>query len=526
MQGPHALAALFQQGLVHHQQGQLEDARAAYERMLVLQPGHADALHMLGAMAMQSGEHALAVERISVSVHNNPRNATAYFNLGLALKALQRYEEAMVSFSQAIAIQPDYAQAWNNRGVVLQDQLRWDEAAQSYAGAIAAQPGFAQAHYNLGNALRALGRFEAALASYDTAITLQPGWAHALNNRGLALQELQRSAEAIESYDAAIANEPDYADAYWNKAIELLLCGDFAQGWAHYEWRWRRDTFSSRKRDFPQPLWLGDAPLNGKTVLLHAEQGLGDSIQFCRYARDVRALGAQVLLEVPRPLLALFATLEGPKQLLEKGSALPHFDYHCPLLSLPLALQTQLANIPSPSPYLASTAAQRELWQRRLGPPSKRRIGLVWSGNVRDKNDLQRSLTLNALLPHLPQSCEYICLQKELRPADQDAMQASSIRFFGAHIQDFSDTAALCDLVDLVISVDTSVAHLAGALAKPTWILLPYAPDWRWMLDRDDSPWYPSVRLYRQGNDRSWLPVLGRMAHDILGYAHSHIPNR
>ena len=526
MQGPHALAALFQQGLVHHQQGQLEEARAAYERMLVLQPGHADALHMLGAMAMQSGEHALAVERISVSVHNNPRNATAYFNLGLALKALQRYEEAMVSFSQAIAIQPDYAQAWNNRGVVLQDQLRWDEAAQSYAGAIAAQPGFAQAHYNLGNALRALGRFEAALASYDTAITLQPGWAHALNNRGLALQELQRSAEAIESYDAAIANEPDYADAYWNKAIELLLCGDFAQGWAHYEWRWRRDTFSSRKRDFPQPLWLGDAPLNGKTVLLHAEQGLGDSIQFCRYARDVRALGAQVLLEVPRPLLALFATLEGPKQLLEKGSALPHFDYHCPLLSLPLALQTQLANIPSPSPYLASTAAQRELWQRRLGPPSKRRIGLVWSGNVRDKNDLQRSLTLNALLPHLPQSCEYICLQKELRPADQDAMQASSIRFFGAHIQDFSDTAALCDLVDLVISVDTSVAHLAGALAKPTWILLPYAPDWRWMLDRDDSPWYPSVRLYRQGNDRSWLPVLGRMASDILGYAHSHIPNR
>ena len=526
MQGPHALAALFQQGLVHHQQGQLEDARAAYERMLVLQPGHADALHMLGAMAMQSGEHALAVERISVSVHNNPRNATAYFNLGLALKALQRYEEAMVSFSQAIAIQPDYAQAWNNRGVVLQDQLRWDEAAQSYAGAIAAQPGFAQAHYNLGNALRALGRFEAALASYDTAITLQPGWAHALNNRGLALQELQRSAEAIESYDAAIANEPDYADAYWNKAIELLLCGDFAQGWAHYEWRWRRDTFSSRKRDFPQPLWLGDAPLNGKTVLLHAEQGLGDSIQFCRYARDVRALGAQVLLEVPRPLLALFATLEGPKQLLEKGSALPHFDYHCPLLSLPLALQTQLANIPSPSPYLASTAAQRELWQRRLGPPSKRRIGLVWSGNVRDKNDLQRSLTLNALLPHLPQSCEYICLQKELRPADQDAMQASSIRFFGAHIQDFSDTAALCDLVDLVISVDTSVAHLAGALAKPTWILLPYAPDWRWMLDRDDSPWYPSVRLYRQGNDRSWLPVLGRMASDILGYAHSHTPKR
>ena len=519
MQGHHALAALFQQGLAHHQQGELEEAKVAYERMLALQPGHADALHMLGAMALQSGKHALAAQFISVAVANNPLNASAHFNLGLAFKALQRYEEAIVSFSQTIAIQPDYAQAWNNRGVLLQDQLRWDEAAQSYAGAIAAQPEFAQAHYNLGNALRALGQFEAALASYDTAIALQPGWAHALNNRGLALQELQRSTEAIASYDAAIASEPDYADAYWNKSIELLLCGDFAQGWKHYEWRWRRDAFSSRKRDFLQPLWLGDAPLNGKTVLLHAEQGLGDSIQFCRYARDVRALGAEILLEVPQPLMALFETLEGPKQLFEKGSALPHFDYHCPLLSLPLAFQTQLANIPSPSPYLASTAPKRQLWQRHLGVPSKSRIGLVWSGNVLDRGDRQRSLDLQNLLPHLPSSFEYLCLQKELRPADQAAMQASSIRFFGAHIQDFSDTAALCDLVDLVISVDTSVAHLAGALGKPTWILLPYAPDWRWMLDRADSPWYPSARLYRQGNDRSWTPVLARIGSDLLGYA-------
>jgi len=518
MQGPHALATLFERGLAHHQQGELEQATFAYERMLVLQPGHADALHMLGALAMQLGNYALAADLISLAVQNNPLNASAHFNLGLAFKALQRYEEAIVSFSQTIAIQPDYAQAWNNRGVLLQDQLRWDEAARSYAGAIAAQPGFAQAHYNLGNALRALGRFEAALASYDTAIALQPGWAHALNNRGLALQELQRSTEAIESYDAAIACEPDYADAYWNKAIELLLCGDFAQGWKHYEWRWRRDAFSSRKRDFPQPLWLGDAPLNGRTVLLHAEQGLGDSIQFCRYAREVTALGAKVLLEVPRPLMTLFETLEGTKQLFEKGSALPHFDYHCPLLSLPLAFQTRLANIPSLSPYLASTAARREFWQRHLGPPSKPRVGLVWSGNVRDRDDLQRSLTLNALLPYLPSNFEYLCLQKELRPADQGALQASPIRFFGAYIQDFSDTAALCDLVDLVISVDTSVAHLAGALGKPTWVLLPYAPDWRWMLDRDDSPWYPSARLYRQGSDRSWTPVLERVASDILGY--------
>ena len=560
MQDPVALAGLFQQGLAHHQRGQREEAKVAYERMLVLQPGHPDALHMLGVIALQVGNSALAAELISIALQNNPLNASAHHNLGLALQELQRFEEAIVSFTQAVSIKEDYAQAifnrglalhaagrldhaladfdktielqphdaqaWNSRGVVLQDQLRWDEAVQSYAAAIAAQPAYAQAYYNQGNALLEAGRFEAALASYDAAIGLQADWAHALNNRGLALQELQRSHEAIESYDAAIASKPDYADAYWNKAIELLLCGDFAQGWKLYEWRWRRDTFSSRKRDFLRPLWLGDAPLDGKTVLLHAEQGLGDSIQFCRYAREVAALGAEILLEVPRPLMALFETLEGVKHLVEKGSALPHFDFHCPLLSLPLAFQTQLTKLPSTSTYLASTASKRDLWQSHLGPPSKPRIGLVWSGNARDKNDLQRSMTLNSLLPYLPHCFEYICLQKELRAADHDAMQANPIRFFGLQIQDFSDTAALCDLMDLVISVDTSVAHLAGALGKPTWIMLPYAPDWRWMRDRDDSPWYPSARLYRQGKDRSWLPVLERIASDLIGYGHSRIPKR
>ena len=553
MQGPQALAALFQEGLSLHQQGQLEQARLAYERMLALHPGHADAMHMLGVMAMQSTNYALAVELISVSVQANPVNATAELNLGLAYKELQRFEQALSCFQQAIhlrpdyaqaffnralvlhatghldaaladfekaiEIQPDYAQAWNNRGVVLQAQLRWDEAATSYVRAIAAQPDLGQAHYNLGNALRALGRFEEAITSYDAAIALEADAAHAFNNRGLALQELQRSAQAIASYDAAIAIQANYADAYWNKAIELLLCGDFAQGWKLYEWRWQRDAFTSRKRDFAQPLWLGDAPLVGKAVLLHAEQGLGDSIQFCRYAREVQALGAHVLLEVPRPLMALFASLEGVSQIIEKGAPLPQFDYHCPLLSLPLAFQTQLENLPGRTPYLASTAPQRDRWQRRLGPRTQPRVGLVWSGNALDKNDLQRSMRLQDLLPYLSTDFEFICLQKEMRPADQHLIQTSQIRFFGAQIEDFSDTAALCDLVDLVISVDTSVAHLAGALGKPTWILLPYTPDWRWMLHRDDSPWYPSVRLYRQTQERAWPPVLERMRSDLGGFS-------
>ena len=585
MQDLQALSVLFQEGLALHQQGQLENARAAYLRMLALHPGHADAMHMLGVMAMQSQNYALAADLLSDSVQANPFNATAQLNLGLAYKELQcfeealscyqhaiglrpdyaeafnsrgftlyacqRFDEAIISFSQAIAIkpnyaqafynrglvfyaaarlhdalvdfdkaidiEPDYAQAWNNRGVVLQEQLRWDEAATSYAAATAAQSDFGQAHYNLGNALGALGRFEEAVTSYDAAIGLEAETAHAFNNRGLALQELQRSAQAIASYDAAIAAQANFADAYWNKAIELLLCGDFAQGWRLYEWRWKRDAFTSRKRNFAQPLWLGDAPISGKTVLLHAEQGLGDSIQFCRYAYAVQALGAKVLLEVPRPLVALIASLQGVSQIIEKGAALPHFDYHCPLLSLPLAFQTRLETMLGSVPYLASTAPQRDIWQCRLGSHSKPRVGLVWSGNALDKSDQQRTLRLQDLLPFLPAGFEYICLQKELRSTDQPALQASSVRFFGAQLEDFSDTAALCDLVDLVITVDTSVAHLAGALGKPTWILLPYTPDWRWMLHRDDSPWYASVRLYRQTQERTWPPVLDRIRSDLSG---------
>ncbi len=552
------LAALFAQGLALHQQGQREAAKAVYARMLVLHPGHADALHMLGVIAMQGQNYALAAELLAASVQNHPANAAAHFNRGLALQALGRFEEALAALQQALLLRPDYAQAfnskgavlhaceryeeavealnqaialdpgnaqaWNNRGVVLQAQSLWDEAAHSYAKAIAAQPDFGQAHYNLGNALHALGRYEEAVQSYDTAIALHTTPAHAYNNRGLALQELQRSAQALASYDAAIAIQADYADAHWNKAIELLLCGDFAQGWTLYEWRWQRESFSSRKRTFVQPLWLGDAALAGKTVLLHAEQGLGDSIQFCRYAPLVQACGARVVLEVPRPLMGLFTTLAGVSQLVEKGAPLPHFDYHCPLLSLPLAFQTRLETVPKAIPYLASTAAQKAYWHSRLGPPSQPRIGLVWSGNALDKNDGQRSVSLHSLLPFLPPGLEYISLQKELRPQDRHALQASGIRFFGSQIEDFSDTAALCELVDLVITVDTSVAHLAGALGKATWIMLPYAPDWRWLLHRGDSPWYPSARLYRQGPERSWEPVFERIAYDLNAYVGSGGP--
>ena len=353
------------------------------------------------------------------------------------------------------------------------------------------------------------------MASYDKAIALKSDYADAYYNRGIVLQEHKQFDAALASYDKALALKPDYADAGFNKSLALLLTGDFAQGWHLYEKRWLRKEKSHDQRSLTQPLWLGKETLEGKTILLHTEQGLGDSLQFVRYVPLVSRLGARVILEYDRPLAGLFEGLEGVSAVIEKGQPLPAFDYHCPLLSLSLAFETRLETIPSPTPYLTSPPEALQRWSARLGEKIQPRIGLVWSGNTANKNDHNRSLTLTQLLPHLPPDYDYVSLQKEVRESDQIALAQSSIRHFGNELNDFTDTAALCDLMDLVISIDTSVAHLSGALGKPTWVLLPYVPDWRWLLDRDDSPWYASVRLFRQPKPSDWESALERV-HDAL----------
>jgi tetratricopeptide (TPR) repeat protein/ADP-heptose:LPS heptosyltransferase len=543
------LAALFKQGLALHQQGQLAQAQLIYQQVLAKQPQHFDALHLSGVIAAQSKSPTLAMELIGKALEINPNNAVAYYNRGNALKELKRVEEALASYDRAIALKPDYAQAYSNRGVALQELKRVEEALASHDRAIALKPDYAdayynrgvalkelkrveealasydraialkpdcaEAYYNCGNALQELKRVEEALASHDRAIALKPDYSEAYLNRGVALKELKRVEEALASYDRAIALKPDYAEAYWNKSLALLVAGEFAQGWELYEWRWKDKKTQLKGRSFSQPVWLGTEDIVGKTLLLHAEQGLGDTIQFCRYAKLVKALGARVILEVPKALLGLLSGLEGVDELIEKGKALPAFDCHCPLLSLPLAFKTDLTNIPSPKPYLAASSQKTAEWAQRLGAKSKPRVGLVWSGSTAHKNDPNRSLTLQQLLPHLPGCCEYVSLQKEVREADVQVLEGSGIGHYEQHIKDFVDTAALCQLMDLVISVDTSVAHLAGALGKTTWVLLPYAPDWRWLLDRDDSPWYESVKLYRQDASREWLSVLETLEGDL-----------
>jgi hypothetical protein len=271
------------------------------------------------------------------------------------------------------------------------------------------------------------------------------------------------------------------------------------------------------KRSFPQPLWLGVESLDNKTILIYAEQGLGDTIQFCRYAPLVAQLGAKVILEVQRPLVKLLKSLEGITKIIARGDTLPAFDFQCPLLSLPLAFKTELNSIPLVSQHIISGSEKIIKWQTRLGKKAKLLVGLIWSGSTTHKNDHNRSLTLNQLISYLPSQHQYICLQKELRDIDKVVLAKNShIQFYGDELTDFTDTAVLCELIDVVISVDTSVAHLAGTLGKQTWILLPFSPDWRWLLDRDDSPWYPSVKLYRQERIGDWDSVLERVKEDLM----------
>ena len=364
-----------------------------------------------------------------------------------------------------------------------------------------------------------LGQFELSLNLLSRAISLKPDYAEALNNRGNVFKEIKRFDEAMADYDKAISLKPDYADAHWNKSLQLLLRGEFASGWELYEWRWKRTQLSSPIREFEQPLWLGKEDLHGKTILLHWEQGLGDTIQFSRYVQEVANLGCKTILEVQKHLFELMKGIEGVDELIPNGADLPPFDFYCPLMSLPLALGTTLETIPSPISYIKSTDDKLAKWSDRLRPKSKPRVGIVWSGSSVHKNDHNRSIALEQILGAVPEGYHLVSLQKEVRENDLDVLeQSKQIQHFGAELDDFTDTAALCELMDVIVSVDTSVAHLAGAMGKPVNLLLPYDPDFRWLLNRGDSPWYPSITLFRQGPERLWEPVLMEINASLQNY--------
>ncbi len=506
----------YNRGIALKQLGQAEEALASYDRAVALSPGHIDALYNRanGLRELERFEQALAsYEQV---LRLAPHHAQALANRGLALAGLKRTQAALASYDQALLLAPDLAEAWCNRGAALLELGRLDEALASSDKAMALQPGDGEILLNRGNLMQDLDRLAEALACYDGALTARPAHAPTLANRALVKEKLRRFEQAFADYDQAIVIDQDLAQPRFNKSLALLLTGDMEAGWPLYEWRFHTPKLTLDPRLPSQPLWLGDSPVEGRTLLLRCEQGLGDTLQFSRYASLLARRGARVILEVQPPLLGLMRRLQGVSEVVAPGDTLPPFDLYTPLLSLPLAFRTSLADIPASHAYLSSTPVRMQRWQERLGPRIRPRVGLVWSGSTTHVNDRSRSLALRTLVRYLPDGIDYLCLQKELRDGDQAVLQDHTrIRFVGDAIEDFEDTAALCDLVDLVVSVDTSVAHLAAALGRPTRILLPFHPDWRWLLYRDDSPWYPSVRLYRQPTLADWDGVLQRLAVEL-----------
>ncbi len=436
---------------------------------------------------------------------------------GTALDGLGRRDEALAVLDAAILVDPADLQSRHARGGVLFALRRYQAAAADYESVLAVQPDVVEALSNCGAAYERLGQRRKALALIQRALELRPDSAAASHNLGACLLELLECRQAIECSERGLAFHPLDANLHWNKALGHLLQGQLVEGWAEYEWRWEASTLGPRppKPDFACPMWTGDESLQGKTILLTVEQGFGDTLQFVRYVPLLVERGALVLLRASGALAPLLQDLAPGCQLAEEASPMPTIDFHCPLLSLPYAFATTVDTIPGKVPYLSSDPARHEQWARRLGPVQGRRVGLVWSGNAAHRNDANRSIPLRTLLASLPGHCQLVSLQKELRDDDERVLAEFGVRHFGDQLQSFADTAALVGAMDLVISVDTSVAHLAGALAKPLWLMLPYVPDWRWMLDRDDSPWYPTARLFRQDEQRQWGSVISRVAAEL-----------
>ncbi|HEX9390194.1 MAG TPA: tetratricopeptide repeat protein [Usitatibacteraceae bacterium] len=493
----------------YFQRGQIAYSKQTISKGIALYPNFADLHYYRGNLYSEEGDAASALACYEHALSISPDVAAWHFNRGVALQDLKRHEEALASYGQAIRLQPDYADAYNNSGSALFNLKRYEDALISFVRAIQLRPDFVSALNNHGYTLKALGRPEAALLSYGKALQLQPDNTDALNNRGIALQELHRHEEALMSYGRASEIKPNFDQAYFNESLCRLQLGDFISGWQKYEWRERDPYLIEFKLKNKQPLWLGKEPLLGKTILLQSEQGLGDTIQFCRYAKYVAAMGATVLLEVQAPLKSILGDLGGVTQLLARGETVPKFDYHCPLLSLPLALHTRLDTIPADVPYLRSDPERVRQWAARLGHKTRPRVGLVWSGRIDHENDRNRSIPLGKFSAITSDRAQFVSLQKEFRAADKAVLEKhGGIEEFSTSLLDFADTAALVDLMDIVVTVDTSVAHLAGALGKPTWLLLPFNPDFRWLLGRDDSPWYPSAKLFRQPRLGDWDSVL------------------
>ena len=564
MPAPFDINQALHEAVTLQRQGKLRDAEKIFTRVLKVAPDHFETLNLLGTVKAQLGRMGEAHRLFSAAVKVNPRAAGGWANLGQALHALKRNDEALecldraraldannlailnqhanvllslgraeaalAEFQELLARVPQHAEARLNCGIAHAALGHHEQAVSEFDAALAAMPGHPGAHYNRGQALHELGRFAAAIEAHDRALASAPQHAGAWLHRGRALAALNRLDEAMTSYGKARAAGKDHPDIQFSEALALLTLGDYRNGFEKYEARWRRTGMpppQSRKG----PLWLGDYSLARKTVLLHAEQGLGDTIQFARYVPLLAGTGAKIVLEVQSELTALMARLDGGATVIARGEAPPPFDVHCPLGSLPLALRTEPDTVPAQIPYLSADDASLAKWSARIRELGRPRIAIAWSGNPNHYNDHNRSLAFARLAPLFAnpstasaygKGARFISIQREVRAEDAPGLAAeTSVTHVGADLQNFTDTAAMIALSDLVISADTAVAHLAGAMGRPLWVLIPFAPDWRWTLSGEASPWYPTARLFRQTTPGDWDGVIARVAAELSKYISS-----
>jgi tetratricopeptide (TPR) repeat protein len=516
----HQLDALFQQAVRLHQTGRLAEAEHAYRQLLAVAPGHADALHMLGVMAMQAGNPRAAIDLFDRAIKLTPDAAIYHVNRAGALLALGQPAAALTESQAAIRLKRTSAEAHQTLGHTLSDLGRPEDAAAAYREALRLNPDLPGLHGNLGLALQEASELDAAEASLREAVRRAPGDVIEQANLGSVVKSLGRLDEAEAIYRAALRRQPDSALLHYNMGVLELLAGRFAEGWEDWEWRWQANAIPRRQLTGQQ--WRGEK-LAGRTLLVHAEQGLGDTIQFCRFVPGIvpgvvnpvvpgAARAGSVILEVQPSLARLLAQLPGVSAVVAAGAALPPYDLTCPLLSLPRALgMTRLDDIPGSVPILQADPALVAKWQGRMAGLDGRRVGLVWAGNAQDiRLDHRRSLSAERLLggASVP-GLVLVSLQKGAAAAQLNATSlGSAVHDWTEELNDFADTAALIEALDLVISVDTAVVHLAGALGKPVWLLNRFDTCWRWLLGRDDSPWYPTLRQFRQPRPGDWQSVL------------------
>lgn len=507
-------------GMALAKQGKLTEAVVCYQQALHLKPDLAEAHNNLANVFRKQGKLDEAVAGYQRALSLKPNYADAHCNLGVALLEQKKVTEAMACFEKALCLKPDYAEAHSNIGVAQLQQGKVAEAVAWHHRALHLRPDLAESHNNLGMALVEQGKLAEAEACYRQALRLRPGYVGAYNNLGVLLADQGRLAEAVECHHKALHVQPDYAEVHTNLSYAYYLQGDFASGWSEYEWRWKcRDC---PPPSLPPPYWDGSS-LEDKTILLFAEQGLGDTIQFIRYAPFVKQRGAHVILQCQQPLLRLLTTCNGIDRLVPEGAGPPPSDVRVPLMSLPGIFRTTLANIPAPIPYLSADPELRARWQQPLSGAGGFKVGIAWQGNPGHRRDRQRSASLLAFEPlaKVPE-VRLVSLQKGAgREQLPELAERLGVLDLADQLEDLADTAAVLSHLDLVITVDTAVAHLAGALGIPVWVAIPFLPEWRWLLEREDSPWYPSMRLFRQTAWGDWAQLFERLTEALRQEVHA-----